>query len=207
MAVFISKTILVVEDDATTAQALARRLEASGYRVFSEAWGAKALETAAKQALDLVILDLRLPDMSGYDVCRELKKSYGPWLPVLMLTGMNRDKDQLKGFSHGADAYLTKPFKSQELLKTIAFLLGDKTFKEMPEGPECFTIQEVAKRFGVNASTVYRLALRGLLPGFKVGSQWRFSRPALEAWMADQITIEGFKADEKGEKNDTNIGH
>ena len=57
------------------------------------------------------------------------------------------------------------------------------------------TIGDVAQRFGVNATTVYRLAQRGRLPGFKVGSQWRFNRDMLEAWVADRVTVERFKAD------------
>jgi len=58
------------------------------------------------------------------------------------------------------------------------------------EGKTYLTIEEVAKRFGVNATTVYRLAQRGVLPGFKVGNQWRFSPDMLESWVADQVMIE-----------------
>lgn len=59
------------------------------------------------------------------------------------------------------------------------------------------TVEEVAKRFGVNPTTVYRLVQRGLLPGFKVGMQWRFSRAMLESWVADQVTIKGLKAEDR----------
>lgn len=57
------------------------------------------------------------------------------------------------------------------------------------------TIEGVAKRFGINATTVYRLAQRGALPGFKMGSQWRFSEDLLESWVADQVTLEWLKAE------------
>ena len=59
------------------------------------------------------------------------------------------------------------------------------------------TIEEVARRFGVNPTTVYRLAQRGALPGFKVGTQWRFSERLLESWVIDRVTIEQLKSDEK----------
>ncbi len=58
------------------------------------------------------------------------------------------------------------------------------------------TIEEVAQRFGVNPTTVYRLAHRGVLPGFKVGNQWRFSQEMLELWVADQMTMERLKAED-----------
>ena len=56
------------------------------------------------------------------------------------------------------------------------------------------SIEEIAKRFGVNTTTIYRLAQKGALPGFKVGSQWRFSKSTLDSWVADQVTVEWFRA-------------
>ena len=62
------------------------------------------------------------------------------------------------------------------------------------------SIEQVAKRFGLNLTTVYRLAQSGALPGFKVGSQWRFSEAMLESWVADQVTVEWFRAGERNPK-------
>ena len=62
---------------------------------------------------------------------------------------------------------------------------------------EYLTVEEVAGRFGVNPTTVYRLAQRGTLPGFKVGNQWRFSRQMLELWVADQVTVERMRAEDR----------
>ena len=59
------------------------------------------------------------------------------------------------------------------------------------------TINDVARHFGINAATVYRLAQRGTLPGFKVGGQWRFSQEMLETWVADQVTVERLKAEDR----------
>lgn len=120
------KKILVVEDEADMAALLRERLESVGYAVHTEGSGRAGLAYVAEHQPHLVILDLRLPDLHGYDVCRELRKACHPWvLPILMLTAMDQPIDQLRGFAHGADAYLTKPFDSDELLKTVTLLLGE----------------------------------------------------------------------------------
>jgi len=119
-----AKQILIVEDDTDVTFMLKTRLESAGYHVRTAPSGKAALSFAAEEPLELVILDLGLPDISGYEVCRQLRQLTSPWqVPVLMLTGMNQPVDQLRGFAFGADAYLTKPFDSDELLKTIDLLL------------------------------------------------------------------------------------
>ncbi len=86
--------------------------------------GTEALNYAASHHVDLVILDLRLPDISGYEVCKEMRRLNHPWvLPILMLTAMDEPLDLLRGFADGADAYLTKPHQPSELLKTVDLLL------------------------------------------------------------------------------------
>ncbi|MBI3323207.1 MAG: response regulator [Candidatus Omnitrophica bacterium] len=120
--------ILIVEDDDALARITRLRLESEGYSVHTEPNGANGLTYAADHPVDLVILDLRLPDMSGYDVCKQLRRIQHPWaVPVLMLTALQEPVDQLKGFVHGADAYLTKPCEPEELLRTISRLLGEMT--------------------------------------------------------------------------------
>jgi DNA-binding response OmpR family regulator len=119
------RSILVVEDDANLAQSVRRLLEGAGYQAHIENSGPSALTYASNHRPDLVILDLLLPGMLGYDVCRELRHLCHPWtMPVLMLTGMDRPIDQLRGFAFGADVYLTKPCEDDELLKTVGVLLG-----------------------------------------------------------------------------------
>jgi DNA-binding response OmpR family regulator len=116
--------ILIVEDDEALARLLKSHLERAGYDAHVEHQGKPALVFAAERRTDLVILDLVLPDMSGYDVCVELRRLYQPWvLPVVMLTALNQPKDQLLGFSHGAEAYLMKPVATSELLSTIEAML------------------------------------------------------------------------------------
>jgi len=120
--------ILVVEDEEAAGKILRLLLESAGFLVYTVQSGEAALAYAAEQSLDLVILDLRLPDMHGYDVSKELRRVHHPWsVPILMLTGMDKPIDQLRGFAYGADAYVTKPYEFTELLRTIELLLGQMT--------------------------------------------------------------------------------
>jgi len=122
------KRIVVVEDDPELGSSLKRLFEFEGFGVEVHISGRAALAQAAEQRPDLMILDLKLPDMHGYQVCRELRKLYHSWVvPVVMLTGMDEPIDQLRGFAYGADAYLTKPCQPAEVLKTVRVLLGEMT--------------------------------------------------------------------------------
>jgi two-component system alkaline phosphatase synthesis response regulator PhoP len=119
------KRILIVEDEIPLARMVTWQLESAGFAVHTETAGKAGLTYALEHHPDLVILDLRLPDINGYEVCRELRKLSMPWTtPILMLTAMDKPIDQLRGYAHGADAYLTKPFEPAELLRTISLLLG-----------------------------------------------------------------------------------
>lgn len=116
----------MVEDEEKIARLLASRLELVGYEVHTEAYGKRALNDAVACRPDLVILDLRLPDMDGYEVCQQLRSFYHAWVvPVLMLTALDTPLDQLRGYTAGANAYLTKPFELPEVLETVALLLGE----------------------------------------------------------------------------------
>lgn len=127
--------ILVIEDEEQLARFLQSLFESSGYQVHVEPNGTAALKYLAGEQVALVVLDLRLPDMSGYDVCRYLRQSFHSWaLPVIMLTGMDRPIDQLRGFAYGADAYLTKPCDPFEILKTAALLLGEASLHRDTQG-------------------------------------------------------------------------
>ena len=116
--------ILVVEDEDKLARLMKQLLEAFGFEVQTAGSGAEALTAAAQERPDLVTLDLRLPDQDGFAVCRQLRRLYhSSVMPVVMVTAMDQPVDHLRGIASGADAYLTKPYDSSELVQTIVTLL------------------------------------------------------------------------------------
>ncbi len=126
MAVASQERILVVEDEADLAASLTARLEAVGYAVHTERSGSEALRYAAHHRPDLVILDVQLPDVCGYEVCEQLRRAVPhAELPVLMFSVMDTPADEMRGFASGADAYLPKRCRPTDLLQTIAQLLRE----------------------------------------------------------------------------------
>ena len=109
--------VLVVEDDVTLGGGLRQALASQGYRASWVQTGAEALELA-RDPHDLVLLDLKLPDMDGVQVCRRLRAAQ-PWLVIVMLTARRDEIDVIVGLDAGADDYLTKPFRLAELLARI----------------------------------------------------------------------------------------
>jgi len=109
--------VLVVEDDVTLGGGLRQALASQGYRASWVQTGVKALELA-REPHDLVLLDLKLPDMDGVQVCRRLRAAQ-PWLVIVMLTARREEIDVIVGLDAGADDYLTKPFRLAELLARI----------------------------------------------------------------------------------------
>ncbi|MCB8988188.1 MAG: response regulator transcription factor [Ardenticatenaceae bacterium] len=114
-------TILLVDDEKMITGPLARKLRESGYRVLVADNGRIALELAAGEKPDVVVLDVLMPEMDGWEVCRALRKT-SP-VPILMLTALSDEVDRILGLELGADDYLTKPFSTRELLARIRALL------------------------------------------------------------------------------------
>jgi Response regulators consisting of a CheY-like receiver domain and a winged-helix DNA-binding domain len=114
--------ILIIEDNATLAQGLANNLELEGHTVHIAPDAAQGLGEAASYSPDLIVLDLMLPDQSGYRVLRELRDG-GNQAPVLILTALGDESDKVRGLRVGADDYVTKPFGLLELLARIDALL------------------------------------------------------------------------------------
>ena len=115
-----------MEDEPPVASMLAKLLERAGYSVHTELTGNQAISYLESNHADLVILDLRLPDISGFEVCQVMRQALVSWrLPIIMLTGLDRPADQQRGFSNGADAYLTKPCQPEHLLTIIERLLDE----------------------------------------------------------------------------------
>ena len=114
--------VLVVEDDPAILRGLADNLKIESYDVATATDGEVALALATKETFDLLLLDVMLPSMSGFEVCRRLR-SAGSTMPILMLTARGEESDRVHGLDLGADDYLTKPFSLRELLARIRALL------------------------------------------------------------------------------------
>ena len=117
----VSRSILLVEDEPSLVLTLSDRLESEGYEVQAVTSGEDALQVTQKRSFDLVILDVMLPGMDGFDVCRELRQERIQ-VPILMLTARSQVVDRVVGLKLGADDYLTKPFEMIELLARIEVL-------------------------------------------------------------------------------------
>jgi phosphate regulon transcriptional regulator PhoB len=116
--------VLVVEDEAALATMLRYNLEKQGYRVEEAADGQEALTRIAETQPDLVLLDWMLPQMSGLEVCHQIRRrSATRDLPVIMVTARTEDQDAVRGLNTGADDYITKPFNMEALLARMRALL------------------------------------------------------------------------------------
>ena len=115
-------TVLLAEDDTAIAEPLSRALQREGHRVVRVGDGPAALHRADDGEVDLLVLDLGLPEMDGLDVCRRLRRTR-PDLPVLMLTARADEVDFVVGLDAGADDYVAKPFRLAELLARVRALL------------------------------------------------------------------------------------
>lgn len=115
------KGILIVEDDQTLLATLKYNLTKESYNVFTATNGTQAIEVARNNRPDLIILDIMLPGLDGFEVCRILRKEM--IVPILMLTAKSEEVDKIVGLEVGADDYITKPFSMRELLARIRAML------------------------------------------------------------------------------------
>ncbi len=116
--------ILIVEDEPNTAEMLASYFEAQGYQVTTVGWGKDALAFVKKTLPDLVVLDIRLPDIDGYEICRQLRSQRRTaHVPIIFLTERRERIDRLAGLELGAVDYVTKPFDIQELRLRVSNVL------------------------------------------------------------------------------------
>ncbi len=117
----MSERILLVDDEAALVKGLRRSLEQAGFEVEVATDGRQALERFAAGGIDLIILDLMLPEVDGLTVCREVRKT--SQVPIIMLTARDEDVDRIVGLELGADDYVVKPFNPRELIARIRAVL------------------------------------------------------------------------------------
>ena len=114
--------ILIIEDETPMRTALADVIKAEGYRAITAADGESGLQRAVEEKPDLILLDIMMPRLDGYEVCAELRRLGKP-VPILMLTAKGQVEDRVTGLDVGADDYLVKPFSTEELLARVRALL------------------------------------------------------------------------------------
>ncbi|MCC3475586.1 MAG: response regulator transcription factor [Microcoleus sp. PH2017_40_RAT_O_B] len=179
--------ILVVDDDPAIRNLIHRFLSQQGYQVESAADGQTGLELFEQLNPDLVVLDVNLPDTTGYKLCQEMQKRTGVF--VLMLTSRTDEADKMKGFAEGADDYITKPFSLVEIGARVAAILKRKrlvtpaqqqslTFGELlidPVRREVILDSQIVALTALEFDLLYCLAS-------KPGRVWRRSELLQEVW-------------------------
>ena len=146
------KTILVIEDDVGTADALREKISAAGYEVIVRHTAEEGYQAHCQHDPSLVVLDLKLPDGNGIDVCRRIRRTSRT--PIIMLTALAEETDRIVGLEQGADDYVVKPFSPKEVISRIKAILrrvaGPLPPPAEPVTPEVYTsagIELNASRF------------------------------------------------------------
>jgi len=134
------KNILVIEDDAPIRRGVADALKFAGYTVFEAADGNAGLQSAISAEVDMVLLDIIMPGLDGFEVLAELRK-VKPAVPVIMLTAKGTESDRVRGLKGGADDYVVKPFGARELLARV-----EAVMRRSAERPGDVTVLNVAGR-------------------------------------------------------------
>ena len=127
-----SKRILIVEDEAKIVEFIESYLLNSGYTVYKAFTGREALKIFEKQEIDLILLDLMLPDITGEEVCLNIRKNSG--VPIIMLTAKSGDENIIKGLDMGADDYMIKPFSPRQMIARVNAVFRRSTPEKETKG-------------------------------------------------------------------------
>lgn len=137
--------ILVVEDEPRYLRLIRFVLEAAGYRVRGAGTGEESLSAVAERLPDLLVLDIMLPGMDGFEVCRQVREV--STVPIIMLTAKGAEEDKVKGLRLGADDYVVKPFSAQELLARVEAVLRRSAAAQVPQGETSFAWRDLQINF------------------------------------------------------------
>ncbi|MBW4839471.1 MAG: response regulator transcription factor [Paenibacillaceae bacterium] len=146
----MTQRLLVIEDEPTLSRLLSYNLTSEGYEVVVEDHGQTGYETALQQDFDLILLDLMLPGMNGFEIMSKLR-SEGVMTPVIILTAKNAEEEVVQGLKSGADDYITKPFGVAELLARVAAVLRRSSGQEERDKP----VQQENSQIALGALTIY----------------------------------------------------
>lgn len=144
------KKLLIVEDEPAILRGLADQFRREGYEVLAESEGEAGFASVAKNRPDLILLDLMLPGMSGYEICRRMRLT-GDQTPVIMLTARGEEADRVLGLDLGADDYVTKPFSLRELVARVRALL--RRADAATTRPTQFSLRDIVIDFQAYSAT------------------------------------------------------
>jgi len=182
----MAEKILIVDDDVDTLRLVGLMLQRQGYQITAATNGQQGLSKAVEELPDLILLDVMMPDMDGYEVTRQLRQnSLTASIPILMFTAKTQLDDKVTGFEVGADDYLTKPTHPSELQAHVKALLTRSTTREQKtepksDGQRAHTIGVLAVRGGLGVSTISMNLAAGL-----------FSRTQMDVTLAEMVPGKG----------------
>ena len=145
--------VLVVDDEPRYLKLLRYNLEAADYEVITAVNGEDAIALVARKSPDLIILDIRLPDIDGYEVCTRIREFSS--VPIIMLTAKGEEREKVRGLRLGADDYVTKPFGAEELMARVATVMRRSRISEV-NAPPTLTVGELAIDF-----SQWKVTIRG----------------------------------------------
>ncbi|RED53754.1 hybrid sensor histidine kinase/response regulator [Aestuariispira insulae] len=197
--------ILIVDDEPVNLQALHNTLQLAGYQVQVASEGRSALDQIQDDPPDVVVLDVMMPDLSGFDVARMIRQDFDlTELPILMLTARSRSQDMREGLASGANDYLTKPFDKDVLLARLENLLGVRQASRKAKENERLSA-EIAKRekaeeaLRASRRSLFRVLEESTMPVLLAAENRviHYSNPAAETWLgADSNNLEGSLLDQ-----------
>jgi DNA-binding response OmpR family regulator len=138
------ETVLIIEDDPAITIGLKKNLKYEGYEVMSASDGERGLALAVDRRPDLIVLDIMLPNLSGFEICKTLKRNEVD-IPIIIISAKDQEIDKIMGLDLGADDYMTKPFSVRELVARISAVLRRK--KRYERDLDAFTFGDVAVDF------------------------------------------------------------
>jgi two-component system catabolic regulation response regulator CreB len=188
----MAPSILIVEDEATIADAVAYALEKEGFATRRASLGSAALESIRAEPPALVVLDVGLPDLSGFEVCRRLRTFSD--VPVVFLTARSEEVDRIVGLEIGGDDYVLKPFSPRELVARVRVILRRLEPRRLPPGPvPVFQVDEARRSVAFQGQALELTRYEYLLLKTLLGSPGRvFTRTQLmeSVWSAAEESTE-----------------
>jgi DNA-binding response OmpR family regulator len=189
--------VLVVDDEPRYVLGIKVNLEASGYEVVSAHDGQAAVEKAANERFDLILLDVLMPKLDGFEACRRIREF--STVPIILLTALAESSDKVKGLDMGADDFVTKPFSADELLARVRAVMRRAVIADSPDGNSVFVcgvlrMDYAARRVFVKDHEVYLTATEYRL-------LYELARHAgqvlLPSFLLEKIWGDGYESEEK----------